>query len=292
MASVGSFGATIGVGLADSAIREFSDTGPIGEENIFLPVSELNGLDSTLLNPLDSPVRENALLFSVCEDALDRSIGEYYLFSTVGEMLLNLAVGEFKNLQTVVKSGLSRFGLSEVVDYLEVREGLLDVLIIEVYNSVAIGEGLTFDSVVEDHFLLAVCVHSLDLAIASNVLIYDLLAGGGLTVVLGRELKAEIFLFLVVSALVNFNLNLLLFLLLVLLDQLISFFNFKFFFLLIVLFVIDLRAVNFFVIFTKLLLFMHLLLLFGLILVAESIPLFVGDLLVIVRLDLLLLSAL
>jgi len=103
-------------------------------------------------------------------------------------MFLNLAVGEFENLQTIVESSLGRLGLSEVVDYLQVREGLFDVLIIEVNDSVAIWESLTLNAVVEDHFFLSIRVHSLDLAIASDVLIDHFLTGGGLAMVLGREL--------------------------------------------------------------------------------------------------------
>lgn len=109
-------------------------------------------------------------------------------------MLLNLAVGEFENLESIVKRSLSRFRFRKVVDYFQVREGLLDILIIKVDYGVAIRERFTLDSVVKNHFLLSIGVHSLDFTIASNVLVYHLGAGRGLGVVLSWELKTEVFL--------------------------------------------------------------------------------------------------
>ena len=109
-------------------------------------------------------------------------------------MLLDLIVAALEHLQLVGERGLSCLRLSEEVHDFTVGEGLLDVLIVEVDDCVAIGERLALDSVVEDDFFLAVLVDALDLTVVAHVLLYDLLVRVSLAVILLRELEAEVLL--------------------------------------------------------------------------------------------------
>lgn len=115
------------------------------------------------------------------------------LFGLVREVLLNLVVAEFEDLQLVWESRLSCLRLSEVVNDFSVSKRLLNVVVVKVHDRVAVGEGLPLDSVVENHFFLAVLVDPLDLAIVTNELLDDLLVGHCLAVVLLRELQTEVF---------------------------------------------------------------------------------------------------
>ena len=110
-------------------------------------------------------------------------------------MFLDLVVAELENLELIWERGLCGLGLCEEIDDFTIRERLLDVLVIEVDDCVAIREGLTLDSVVEDDLLLAVLVDALDLAIVTDILLNDLLVGMCLVVILLGELQAEVFLF-------------------------------------------------------------------------------------------------
>ena len=65
--------------------------------------------------------------------------------------------------------------LGEEVDNFSVLECLLYVLVVEVDYGVAIWEGLTFDTVVENHFFLAILIDALDLTIVAHILLYDFL---------------------------------------------------------------------------------------------------------------------
>ena len=87
-------------------------------------------------------------------------------------------------------------GLSKVVDDFLVRVGLLDIIIIEVDNRVAIGEYFPLHSIVEDYLLLPVLIDSLDLPVMPDDLLHDLHVLGVLVVVDLRELHVEVFLFL------------------------------------------------------------------------------------------------
>lgn len=55
-------------------------------------------------------------------------------------MFLNLVVAELEDLQLIRKGRLRRLCLGEVVHNLAVGECLLDVLVVEVDNGVAVGE--------------------------------------------------------------------------------------------------------------------------------------------------------
>ena len=108
-------------------------------------------------------------------------------------MFLNLIVAELEHLELIREGSLGRLGLCEEVDHLAIREGLLDVLIVEVDNGVAIGERFPLDSVIEDDLLLSVLVDSLDFAIMTDKLLDNFLVRQSLAMVLFGELKTEIF---------------------------------------------------------------------------------------------------
>ena len=113
-------------------------------------------------------------------------------FGTVWEVLFDLIIGEFEHLQSVWKRCLSGLCLREVVSHLLVRESLLDVLIVEVDYRVAIREAFSFNSVVENHFLLAILVDPLDLAIMTNNLLHDFRIRCRFTVVLFWEFQTVV----------------------------------------------------------------------------------------------------
>ena len=118
------------------------------------------------------------------------------LLGFVGEVLLNLIVGELEDLELVWEGRLRCLSLCKVVYNLLVRVGLFDVGIVEINNRVAVWEGFALHTVVEDNFLLATGVDSLDLAVVANDLVYDLGVRKRLSVVLLGELQSEVFLFL------------------------------------------------------------------------------------------------
>lgn len=69
-----------------------------------------------------------------------------------------------------------------------IREGLLNVLIVKVHNSIPVGEALSLDSVIENDLFLAVGVDALDLSIMAYDLFNHLSVCRRLSVVLLREL--------------------------------------------------------------------------------------------------------
>ena len=86
-------------------------------------------------------------------------------------MLLDLVIAEFENLQLVRKSRLRRLGFCEEVDNLSIRKSLLDILVVEVDDSIAVWERLPFNTVVENDLFFAVLVNSLDLSIMAYILL-------------------------------------------------------------------------------------------------------------------------
>lgn len=116
-------------------------------------------------------------------------------FGSIREVLFDLVVCKFENLETISEGSLSCPCLSKVVYNSLIRVCLLDVIVIEVHNGVAIWEYLTFDSIVEDDFFLSVFVDSLNLTIISNNLFDDLHISRCLVVILRREFHIEIFSF-------------------------------------------------------------------------------------------------
>jgi len=83
-------------------------------------------------------------------------------------VLLNLIVLKLEYLEPIGEGSLCRFCLREEVNSASIREGLLDVLVGEPDDLVAIGPDLTLDSIGEHHLLLAVGVYTLDLAILAS----------------------------------------------------------------------------------------------------------------------------
>ena len=118
-------------------------------------------------------------------------------------MLLDLIVAELENLQLVRERSLGRLRLSEVVNYFAIGECLLDVLVVEVDDGVAIWERLSFDSIIEDDLLLSVLVDPLDLSIMPHVLLDYFLVLQGLAVILFGEFETEVLLFVRVATLVG-----------------------------------------------------------------------------------------
>ena len=118
------------------------------------------------------------------------------LLGAIWEVLFNLVVRKLEHLKTIWERCLGCLCLCKVVGHFLVWEGLFDVLVVEVDDRVAIWETLTFDTVVEDDFFLAVLVNSLDFAIMTNDLLNDLGVGSCLCVVFLREFEAVIFIIL------------------------------------------------------------------------------------------------
>ena len=89
----------------------------------------------------------------------------------IGEVLLDLVIAKFENLQLVRKSRLRRLGLCKEVDNLSIRKSLLDILVVEVNDSIAVWERLPFNTVVENDLFFSVLVNSLYLSIMAHILL-------------------------------------------------------------------------------------------------------------------------
>ena len=108
----------------------------------------------------------------------------HYLLGLIREMLFDLVVAKFKDLKLVREGSLRRLCLSKEVDDLSVLESLLNILVVEVNYGVAIREGLTFDTVVENDFFLSILIDALNLAIVAHVLFDHFLVSKRLTMIL------------------------------------------------------------------------------------------------------------
>ena len=178
-------------------------------------------------------------------------INLHYFLSTIREVLFDLLVRELEYLKPIVESSLRCFGLSEIIYNFLVRESLLNILVVEVDDSVAIWEGLTLYTVVKNDFLFAISIYSLNFSITTNVLVNDLSCCWSLCMVFSWEFKSKIFLFFftcLVLIVILFFVFIFLFLL-----HVVSLFNFKLFlFLFIILVMVDLdfRTINFISMFT------------------------------------------
>ena len=120
---------------------------------------------------------------------------------SVRKVLFNLIVCKLKYLQPVLKGGLRCLCFRKIVSHFLVWECLFDVLIVKVNDCVTIGERLSFNSVIEDHFFLSTSVNSLDLAVVANDLFDHFRVSRRFSVVLLWELQTIIF------VLVNFALS-------------------------------------------------------------------------------------
>ena len=108
-------------------------------------------------------------------------------------MLFNLIVAELEDLELIWEGCLCSLSFCEIVNNFAIGEGLLDILIVEIDDSVSIWERLALHPIVEDHFLFAVLVNSLNLSIVAHVLFNNFLILQSLAMVLFRELKTEVF---------------------------------------------------------------------------------------------------
>lgn len=116
-------------------------------------------------------------------------------------MLLDLRIRELEDLKSVWIGRLGRLGLRKVINNFLIRVRLLDIIIVEVDDGVAIWERLPADAIAENDLLLAVVVRPLHLAVVSDDLILNLRVWLLLVVVLVRELHLVV-LFLILQVLV------------------------------------------------------------------------------------------
>ena len=135
-------------------------------------------------------------------------------------MFFNLVVRKLKHLQSIDKSCLGSFCLCKVVCDFLVREGLLNVLIVEVNDGVAVGETFTFHTIIENNLLLSRSIDTLDLAIVANDLLNNLAISWSFTMVFFWVFKTVILVLLCSSFLESFSH--------LLLDSLLDFFEFLF----------------------------------------------------------------
>jgi len=118
-------------------------------------------------------------------------------------VLFNLTVLKFEHLESVAVGWLGSLGLSKIVNNLLIRIGLLNIIIVEVHNSIPIRVCLSPDPIGEYNLLLAIQECPLDLAIIAH----DLLLDGGvvrilLVVVLAGELHLVVLLLIAFGLLV------------------------------------------------------------------------------------------
>lgn len=112
-------------------------------------------------------------------------------------MFFDLVVREFEHLQAIGEGRLGCLCFCKVVPDFLVGEGLLDVLVIEVHNCVAIWESLPFHAIVENHLFFAAGIDTLNFSIVTNLLVNDFRVCRSLSVVLTRELETVVFLLFV-----------------------------------------------------------------------------------------------
>lgn len=86
-------------------------------------------------------------------------------------MLFDLIIAKFKYLKSIRESSLGCFGFSKVIYHFLIREGLLNIIIVKVYNCVSIWECLSSDTIAKYYLFFTIQVCSLDLTIVSNNLV-------------------------------------------------------------------------------------------------------------------------
>ena len=125
---------------------------------------------SALLDLLDGSIREDALFFTIGIQTLHSAIRKADFFRPVRVVLLDLLVLEFEDLHAVREGGLSSLGLCEEVAGLASFEALLDVVVLEENDLVAIRPDLPLHSVWENYFFLTVIIDSLDFPLLAHIL--------------------------------------------------------------------------------------------------------------------------
>jgi len=109
-------------------------------------------------------------------------------------MLLNLTIWKFKNLQSIRERCLSSLSFSKIINNLLIRIRLLNIIIIEINNSISIRECFPSNSIWKDHFLFAISKRPLYFTIISNNLILNVIIFSRLVMILRWKLHLVIFL--------------------------------------------------------------------------------------------------
>ena len=161
------------MGLSNAPIWELADACPVRKQDVLLPVGKFNCFDAALLDALDCAVGENALLFTVSEDAFNCAVREVNFFGAIRVVLLNLVVCEAEHLHPVWQSRLSSLRLCEVINDSPIWVRLLFIPVVKANHRVAVGEYQAFHSVSESHLLLTAREDALSLAVFSNLLLYQ-----------------------------------------------------------------------------------------------------------------------
>ena len=120
-----------------------------------------NYAQPSFLNLLNRAVWEDAFFFTIRKETLDGAIWETDLFRPIREVLFDLVILELKNLQAVRESSLSRLRIREEIHNFTSRESLLDILILEENNLVAIWPYFPLDTIGKDYFFFATLVELL-----------------------------------------------------------------------------------------------------------------------------------
>jgi hypothetical protein len=89
-------------------------------------------------------------------------------------VLLHLPVCKLEDLEPVGEGCLGGLGLCKIVNDFLVRVSLLDVVVVEINDSVAIREALPLDSVVKNDLFLPTFKGPLDLSVVSDDLLDNL----------------------------------------------------------------------------------------------------------------------
>lgn len=186
---------SVGIRLLYSTIGVLSEPGTVREQNVLLAARVLDCLDAVALNSLDSAIGEDGLFLAVRKDALDRAIRENDLLGSVRKVLLNLTVAELEHLQAISIRSLRCPRLGEVVNNFAVWVRLLDVIVVEVDNGVAIPERFSANAIAENYLLLSVGISALHLTIVAHNALDCLRVRLLVVVVLIEELHLVVFLF-------------------------------------------------------------------------------------------------
>lgn len=109
-------------------------------------------------------------------------------------MLLNLTIWKFKNLQSIRERCLSSLSFSKIINNFLIRIRLLNIIIIEINNSISIRECFPSNSIWKDYFFFAISKRPLYFTIISNNLILNVIIFSRLVMILRWKLHLVIFL--------------------------------------------------------------------------------------------------
>ncbi len=136
-------------------------------------------------------IGECRLLTAIFINNFVSAIRELNFFTSIREMRFYLSVSKPERFESMLEGGLGSVSLSEEVDhFLIVRERLLDVLVTEVHNGVAIRKYFLLDSIVELNHPLSVLKLCDDFTIVTDSLFDDSAVGQIVIVILLRECQS------------------------------------------------------------------------------------------------------